>query len=68
MNKQKKIRKELTAREWEILTHLSKGLRYKEIAEQLFISVETVRTHLRKIYEKLQVHSATEAVLKFLDK
>ncbi|NOX17126.1 MAG: response regulator transcription factor [Chlorobi bacterium] len=68
MNKQKKIREELTAREWEILTHLSKGLRYKEIAEQLFISVETVRTHLRKIYEKLQVHSATEAVLKFLDK
>ncbi len=68
MNKQKKIREELTDREWEILTHLSKGLRYKEIAEQLFISVETVRTHLRKIYEKLQVHSATEAVLKFLDK
>ncbi|MCF6269462.1 MAG: response regulator transcription factor [Melioribacteraceae bacterium] len=63
-----KIKEKLTKREWEILGHLSKGMRYKEIAEQLYISVETVRSHLRKIYEKLQVRSATEAVLKYLQK
>lgn len=58
----------LTEREKEILAQLSKGLRYKEIGENLFISVETVRTHLRKIYEKLQVRNSTEAVLKYLKK
>lgn len=57
----------LTEREYEILGQLSKGLRYKEIADNLFISVETVRTHLRKIYEKLQVRNSTEAVLKYLN-
>ena len=62
------IQEKLTDREWEILGFLSKGMRYKEIADELFISVETVRSHLRKIYEKLQVRSATEAVLKYLDK
>jgi RNA polymerase sigma factor (sigma-70 family) len=61
------IQAKLTEREWEILEQLSKGMRYKEIAEKLFISVETVRSHLRKIYEKLQVRSATEAVLKYLN-
>ncbi|MHB8580158.1 MAG: response regulator [Ignavibacteriaceae bacterium] len=55
---------ELSDRETEILTYLSKGYRYKEIAELLFISIETVRTHIRNIYEKLQVHSRTEAILK----
>jgi DNA-binding NarL/FixJ family response regulator len=58
----------LTSRELEILAQLSKGLRYKEIGDNLFISVETVRTHLRKIYEKLQVRNSTEAVLKYLRK
>ncbi|MFA7419059.1 MAG: response regulator transcription factor [Melioribacteraceae bacterium] len=58
----------LTEREFEILGQLSKGLRYKEIADNLFISIETVRTHLRKIYEKLQVRNSTEAVLKYLNK
>ncbi len=58
----------LTQREQEILSHLAKGYRYKEIAEALFISVETVRTHLRNIYEKLHVRSRTEAVLKYLKK
>jgi len=54
----------LSSREREILDHLSKGLRYKEIAALLFISVETVRTHIRNIYEKLQVRSRTEALNK----
>jgi DNA-binding NarL/FixJ family response regulator len=55
----------LSRRENEVLTLLSKGLRYKEIAAQLFISVETVRTHIRNIYEKLQVKTRTEALSKF---
>lgn len=55
---------ELSVREMEILTALSKGLRYKEIAETHFISIDTVRSHIRKIYEKLQVHSRTEALNK----
>ncbi len=58
----------LSGREKEILTHLSKGFTYREIGDQLFISEETVRSHLRRIYEKLQVHSRTEAVVKFLKK
>lgn len=55
----------LSRRENEILGLLSKGLRYKEIAAQLFISIETVRTHIRNIYEKLQVKTRTEALSKF---
>lgn len=58
----------LSPREQEILSHLAKGFRYREIADELFISVETVRTHLRNIYKKLQVRSRTEAVLKYLKK
>lgn len=54
----------LSKREHEILIYLAKGYRYKEIAEALFISIETVRTHLRNIYEKLHVRSRSEAVLK----
>lgn len=56
----------LTEREKEVLAALAKGYAYKEIADQLKISFETVRTHLRTIYEKLHVHSRTEAVLKYL--
>jgi len=55
---------ELSEREGEILQQLAKGLRYKEIAGQLFISTDTVRSHVRRIYEKLQVHSRTEALNK----
>ena len=58
----------LTKREEEILSYLAKGYLYKEIASLLFISVETVRTHLRNIYEKLQVRTRTEAILKYLNK
>ncbi len=54
----------LTRREQEILHALSQGYRYKEIAAQLFISEETVRTHVRNLYEKLQVQSRTEAINK----
>lgn len=52
----------LTTREQEIVYALSKGLSYQEIADTLFISIETVRTYLRKVYEKLQVHSKVEAL------
>ena len=54
----------LTEREKEILQHLSKGYQYKEIAGKLFLSVETIRTYIRHIYEKLQVHTRTEALNK----
>ena len=56
----------LTAREEEILQLLAKGLISKEIARQLEISVDTVNTHLKHIYEKLHVRSRTEAVIRFL--
>jgi DNA-binding NarL/FixJ family response regulator len=58
----------LSKREQEILSCLAKGYRYKEIADTLFISIETVRTHLRNIYEKLRVRSRSEAVLKVFPK
>ena len=51
-------------REEEILAYLIKGLLYKEIADKLFIGVETVRTHIRHIYEKLQVKTCDEAIRK----
>lgn len=54
----------LSLREKEVLDWLSKGFRYKEIAEKLFISVETVRTHIRNIYEKLQACNRKEALRK----
>lgn len=55
---------ELSRREQEMLEQLSKGYRYKEIADKLFISLDTVRTHIRNIYEKLQVNSRAEALRK----
>lgn len=58
---------QLTAREKEILTSLSKGNSYKLIASEFAISIDTVRTHIKKIYEKLQVHSQTEAVSKAIN-
>jgi DNA-binding NarL/FixJ family response regulator len=57
----------LTRRELEILTLLAKGYLYKEIGDQLGISLSTVRAHLHAIYEKLHVQSRTQAVVKFLE-
>lgn len=57
--------KTLSNREMEILELLSKGLLYKEIAAQLFISQETVRKHVYHMYEKLHVNNRIEAVNKF---
>ena len=56
----------LSEREQQVLDLLSQGLMYKEIAEKLGISYETVHTYIRRIYEKLQVRTRTEAVAKFL--
>jgi DNA-binding NarL/FixJ family response regulator len=58
----------LSKREEEILNLLVKGYRYKEIADALCISFETVRSHLKNIYVKLHVHSRTEAVVKYRKK
>lgn len=55
---------QLSAREREILDLLAAGYRYKEISDKLFLGVETVRTYIRNIYSKLQVHSRTDAVNK----
>ena len=55
---------DITKREQEILNLLVKGNSYKMIAAELYISIETVRTHLKSIYKKLQVSSAVEAVYK----
>ncbi len=54
----------LTSSEWEILHLLDKGLAYKEIAAERKKSEETIRTQIRSIYSKLQVHSRTEALNK----
>ena len=58
----------LTPKEKEILKGLSEGLRFKEIAAGMHIGMETVRTHVRHIYEKLQVQSRTEALNKVFGK
>ena len=56
----------LSERENEVLDLLAKGHLYKEIADQLTISLNTVKQHIHHIYEKLQVQNRTEAVLKYL--
>ena len=58
----------LTDREKEILTGLSDGDSYGSVADSLFISVDTVRYHIRNIYQKLQVHSQSAAVSKAIRK
>jgi DNA-binding NarL/FixJ family response regulator len=54
----------LSMREHEVLHWLAQGYRYKEIADKLFISIETVRTHIRNIYEKLHARNRMEALRK----
>ena len=56
----------LTPREKEILAQLAQGFLYKEIGDNFGISMDTVRTYIRKIYDKLQVHSRTAAMIKYL--
>ena len=56
----------LTDRECEVLKLLTQGADYKEIADQLFLSVFTIRAHIRNIYDKLHVHSKSQAVAKAL--
>lgn len=58
----------LTPREREILTLLTRGYRSKEVADELSIGIQTVHTHLRNIYEKLHVRSRAEAVARYLRK
>ena len=57
---------QLTPRETEILSLLAKGFLYKEIADQLKISLHTVRGHIHLVYGKLHVQSRSEAIIKFL--
>jgi len=56
----------LTPGEKEFLDQLAKGYAYKEIADRMNISIDTVRSYVRNVYEKLHVHSRTEAVVKYL--
>lgn len=63
---QKKTETRLTGREFDVLDLLCKGNSYKEIAYSLFITVGTVRHHIKNIYYKLHVHSKSEAVAKAL--
>ncbi|RFM26826.1 response regulator [Deminuibacter soli] len=58
----------LTAREKDVLACIVNGLSYKMVAAELGISYETVRSHIKKIYEKLQVASLTEAVAKAINR
>ncbi|WP_194777994.1 response regulator transcription factor [Pararhodonellum marinum] len=57
----------MTGREKDVLLSLSKGNSFKLIAAEYGISIDTVRTHIKRIYEKLQVHSQTEAVSKAIN-
>jgi DNA-binding NarL/FixJ family response regulator len=59
---------DLSPRERSVIDGLAGGLAYKQIAEQLGVSIHTVRNYIRRIYEKLHVCTRTEAVAKFLRK
>ena len=65
MGSQKTEAEELSPREREVLELLARGYLYKEIAESLHLSVPTVNTYIRRIYEKLHVRSRSQAVAKF---
>lgn len=57
----------LSAREKEVLDMLAEGFLYKEISEKLHLGLGTIKTYVRRIYEKLHVQSRTEAVVKYLE-
>lgn len=57
---------DLSARERQVLQFLAQGHAYKQISDELGVSMDTTRTYIRRIYEKLHVHSRTEAVVRFL--
>jgi DNA-binding NarL/FixJ family response regulator len=59
---------QLSPKEHQVLDKLAQGFMYKEIAAEMQIALETVRTHIRSIYQKLQVNTKTDAVLKYLGK
>lgn len=59
---------DLSQRERDVLNGLAEGLAYKQIADQLGVSIHTVRNYIRRIYEKLHVQTRTEAVAKFMRK
>ena len=63
-----KIKDQLSEREKEVINLLAQGNNYQEIADRLFISVDTVRHHIKNIYKKLHVHTQTEAVAKAIRK
>ncbi|MBL7772954.1 MAG: response regulator transcription factor [Chitinophagaceae bacterium] len=56
----------LSDRQKEILEKLSQGMSYKSISEELFLSVETIRTHVKKLYKVLQVHNKSEAIAQYI--
>ncbi len=58
----------LTPREKDVLDQLTRGFSYKEVADNLHIGTGTLQTHVHNIYEKLRVHSRTEAVVKYLNR
>jgi DNA-binding NarL/FixJ family response regulator len=60
--------KNLTVRQWDILNYLDQGFRYKEIADKMNLSFDTIRTYCRNIYDVLQVHSRTDALNKVFPK
>ncbi len=64
-NKEKKISELLSNREYEVLQQLAQGLVYKEIGERLFISHDTVKQHIKHIYQKLHVHNKVQVLNKF---
>jgi DNA-binding NarL/FixJ family response regulator len=57
-----RIRRATCEREQQVLQCLVKGLSYKQSADHLSVSTDTVRTHIRGVYRKLQVHTVAEAV------
>ncbi len=60
------IENPLSERETEVLKMLSKGMNYKEVAEEIFLSPHTVKTHIKNIYSKLHVNNRAEAIYKAL--